>query len=165
MRASQDQALSRLLAWGRLRDKEPRRECGSADAVRLACDERGLWKGVCLFAYEKRGWTVFEELSGFMGGTPGKDFEALAAAGDLVYIGYNDSIPWAQLVVVENGVCVREFCEDGTDPDSRCDRGRLPSEEEEPIRSWVDVAERMEGEEETEFYSDRGTLLVMERDF
>jgi hypothetical protein len=112
----------------------------SGDAVRLACDEVGQWKGAAVFVYEVDGWTVFEDQSGELGDIlPGR-WQALAEKDALVFAGYSDAIRYGELLVIENGVVLRAFMDDENDPGARRDEGMLPQENSDPIRTWIQVA-------------------------
>jgi hypothetical protein len=110
------------------------------DASDLACDESGQWKGAAVFLYEVDGWTVFEDQSGELGALPPSRWQALAEKDELVFAGYNDAIHYGELVVIENGVILRAFMDDEDDPGARRDVGRLPQENTDPLRTWIDVA-------------------------
>ena len=110
------------------------------DAVDLACDESGRWKGAAVFVYEVDGWTVFEDLSGNLGALLPSRWLALAEKDDLIFAGYNDAIRYGELVVIQNGMVVRAFLDDEHDSSARRDEGRLPQEHSGPLKTWIDVA-------------------------
>lgn len=66
-----DQAVQRLCGF---EGKTPKETilCRPTQAVSHCIDEKKQWKGSCLFVYENKGWTVFEDLSGFYAGMPAK---------------------------------------------------------------------------------------------
>jgi hypothetical protein len=112
----------------------------SSDAVSLACDESGHWRGATVFVYEVDGWTVFEDESGELGDLPPRRWQQLAGQDALLFAGYNDAIHYGELIVIENGVLLRAFMDDEDNPAARRDEGRLPQETSDPIKTWIDVA-------------------------
>jgi hypothetical protein len=111
-----------------------------SDAVRLACDGQGRWKGAAVAVYETDGWTVFDDLSGDLGALSPSRWQDLAENDALVFAGYNDAIHYGELVVIEKGVVVRAFMDDEDDPSARRDEGKLPDEGSAPLKTWIDVA-------------------------
>lgn len=84
----------------------------------------------------------------------------LAEGGDLVYAGYNDTIAYAELVVVEKGVLVRQFLEDEQEPSTNVDVGRLPEEAGEPLEDWIQVMGWVEADEEKLARTEQGWLWI-----
>jgi hypothetical protein len=82
----------------------------------------------------------------------------LAESGDLVYAGYNDTVPYAELVVAENGRLVRQYLEDEEDPSANVDVGRLPEEAGQPFGDWIEVMGWVEADEEKLARSEQGSL-------
>lgn len=121
------------------RELTPPRLVRAAEAVDLACDERGQWRGAALLAFEHDGWSVFEDLSGSLGGTPADAWLKVAEGGSLVFAGYNDTVPYGELVVIEAGAVRRAFLEDRQDPTHDLDAGEDPR-----LGSWIDVASRVD---------------------
>ena len=81
------------------------------------------------------------------GWRPVESWLQLAEGGDLVYAGYNDTVPYAQLIVVERGRLVREFLQDEQDPSQDVNVGRLPEEAKERLETWIDGARWVEEDE------------------
>jgi hypothetical protein len=52
--------------------------------------------------------------------------------------GYNDSIPYAEMVVVRDGKVVREFVDDPTSPEQNVNWG-VSDSEYKPFETWIDV--------------------------
>lgn len=123
-----------LVGLGRA-ELEPARRVEVRHAVDQACDEQGQWRGAALLVFEHDGWSVFEDLSGCLGGIPAARWLELAGDDSLIVAGYNDSVPYGELVVVEGGAIRRAFLDDEQDPSSNVDAGEDP-----PLTSWIDVA-------------------------
>jgi hypothetical protein len=98
IRIPQPAALERFAAWQRLPQVGPLVPADSVQAVRLACDERGRWRGNAVLVAEVRGWTLFSDLSGVLGGVPAERWREFAGADELVFAGYNDAIGYGEFV-------------------------------------------------------------------
>lgn len=98
------------------------------------------WAGLTVFIYPSTSWTVIEELSGGLAPRSPDSWLELAQGGDLVYAGYNDTVPYAELIVVQQGKLVRRFLRDEQDPSDDVNEGRLPEEAKESFEDWPDVA-------------------------
>ena len=160
LRAPLATAMDRFLEWSQLREIE-RHENVGLGAVALSRDKRGFPKGISFNVAQIGDWTVFEEVSnGYLADTDAGDLAALAAGGDLVYIGYNDSVVWARWVVVTEGQVVFDFSYDTEVPECNWSRGSAPKEATEGVTDWVDVGAVM-GEDEAQFFVDRGTLWIL----
>jgi hypothetical protein len=156
-------ALERFAAWIALPELEPPRRCRSRDAFDVACigDE---WRGLAVFAHEANGWTVFDDFTGYLGTLPAERWIGLAGDDELVFAGYNDAIPYGQLIVVREGRVVREFLQDVQDPSHDVNRGRLDLERAVPIDDWVDAARFVDSDELADLGADEGTLLLYRPD-
>jgi hypothetical protein len=88
----------------------------------------------------------------------------LAESGDLVYAGYNDTIPYAQLIVVEKGRVARQFLDDEQDPSANVDLGRLPEETGKPFKDWIEAMGWVEEDEEKLAHSEQGWLWIHQAD-
>lgn len=150
-----DEALKRFYEW---EEGEPDEIINTSysKAVDNSLDENGQWKGSCLYCYESKGWTVFEDLSGFLSGfsIPPEDWLKLAGKDSFVMAGENDAIPYGELVVIENGNVVKEFLNDLTDEDADVNNGSAYPE----IKGWMDVDGFIEKDDIV--YSEKGTLLI-----
>ena len=62
----------------------PATEVSSLEAVDLAV-ENGVWRGGAKFVYENDGWTVFEDLSGHLGGRSAASWLEFAGDDDFVF--------------------------------------------------------------------------------
>lgn len=151
-------AMERFRSWCGQPELEPPKLVALSDAVRAACDENGHWRGAALYVYENTGWTVFEDLSGQAGGSPADSWLSFAESDDFVLAGYNSAILCGELIVIENGVVVREFGYDCDNPEFNVNRGELTGSSIEPLESWVEVAEFVDGDKIA--YSDHGLLWM-----
>ncbi len=149
--------MRRYGAWLDVPELAPPQHVAEGDVIDLALHE-GAWKGLAVCIFASGPWTVFEELSGGLTGRPAERWVALAAGGDLVYASYNDTVPYANLVVVEAGQVVRYFLADEQDPSENLDVGHLPEERKRPFADWVDVAAWIDADEPES--QDRGWLWV-----
>jgi len=134
-----DEALIRFAAWNQLPQVGPLVPTDAVKANRLACDDRGNWRGYAVFVSEVSGWTLFEDLSGALGGISASKWLEFAGQDELIVAGYNDAIPYGALVVVSGGCVIREFLEDLQSPEANVNIGLtdLPGE---PFGTWIDVA-------------------------
>jgi hypothetical protein len=154
-----DTALQRFAVWIGLPELEPPRRVRSLRSVDEACID-GEWRGVAVFAHEASGWTVFDDFTGYLGMLPSERWIPLAGSVELVFAGYNDAVPYGQLIVVRDGRVVREFLHDEQDPSQDVNRGRLELERTEPIDSWLDAARFVDGDALADDAADEGTLLL-----
>ena len=157
IRVPQAAALERFAAWLRLPQVGPLVPADSAQAVRLACDERGLWRGNAVLVSEIGDWTLFSDLSGARGGVPAERWREFAGSDALVFAGYNDAIGYGEFVLVRGGRVVREFLDDPHDPAANANRGSSDVEGE-PFESWVDVASFVDADDLG--FSEAGLLWV-----
>jgi hypothetical protein len=146
LRCTLADGLNRYGRWIGAPEVAPRELVRERDAIDLAlADEE--WRGLAVFVYASGPWTVIEELSGGLAERPAESWLELAGGGDLVYAGYNDAIPYAQLVVVEGGRLVREFLQDEQDPSQNVNGGRLPEEAGKRMETWIDAMGWVEEDE------------------
>lgn len=147
------QAAELLCAWC---GKQPREtvDTGFGEAVDVSVDENGQWKGNCLYMYENGGWTVFEDLSGGFAGVSAEKWLEFAGVHDFVSAGYNDSIPYAELVVITGGAVRKEFLDIPDEPESNVNMGDMYPE----VASWEDAAAFVDDDDLV--YSDSGTVLI-----
>ena len=110
----------------------------------------------------KQSIVVFEEISGGLAQRSAEKWVDLAEGGDLVYAGYNDTIPYAQLIVVERGRLVREFLQDDQDSSQDVNVGRLPEEARQRLETWIDGVSWVEGDELKLTRPDQGWLWIHE---
>lgn len=141
-----EEAMSRYGRWIGAPELEPPRLVPERDSVDLALKDEE-WLGLAVFIFQSGPWTVIEELSGGLSLRPAESWLELAAGGDLVYAECNDSIAYAQLIVVQQGRLVRHILDDEQDSGSNVDLGRLPEEAQEPLTDWVDVTRWIEEDE------------------
>lgn len=128
------------------------------ESVELACDSDGQWRGPSLFIYQAEDWTVFEDLVGDCTSIPAREWLKFAKLDEFFLAGYNDSIPYGELIVIEEGVVLREFLDVPGEPN--VNNGLLPHELE-PIQTWVEVASIVD--EDDLAYSERGWLWIFSR--
>jgi hypothetical protein len=159
MRCPMEEAMARYGRWIGAPELGPPRLVRERDKIDLALAD-GNWSGLAVYIYASDPWTVFEELSGGLAARSAADWLTLAEGGDLVYAGYNDTIAYAELVVVEKGVLVRQFLEDEQEPGANVDVGRLPEEAREPFEDWIRVMGWMEADEEELARSEQGWLWI-----
>ena len=151
------EAVKRFAAWNRLPDIGPLVPTDSGNANKLAVDPRGEWRGNAVFVSDLGEWTLFQDLSGVLGGVPAESWAEFAQQDELVVAGYNDAIPYAELVVVRGGEVLREFMDDRTSLGQNVNRG-ITEFEGEPFKTWVGVAGFVD--EDALGWCDRGWLWV-----
>lgn len=146
IRLPKDDALRRFAVWLKLPRIGPLVPTNPTHAVKLAVDERGGWRGNAIFVSEVRDWTLIDDLSGGLGGIPAEQWLKFAGQDELVFAGYNDSIPYAELVVINGGIVRREFLDNPPAPEANVNVGRT-DDPREPFGSWVDVAAFVDDDE------------------
>jgi hypothetical protein len=132
--------MERLSKWSGPKTWEEPFPTESGNAVRLACDERGHWRGAALFIHENEAWTVFDDLTGGFGSIPADEWLKFALSNNFVFAGYNDAIAYAELIVITNGKIEREYLYCRESPEENVDRGILPPGTGEPFTTWIEVA-------------------------
>jgi hypothetical protein len=158
IRVPQATALERFAAWQQLPRVGPLVPADSVEAVGLACDDRGQWRGHAVLVSEVvGGWTLFQDLSGVLGAVPADRWREFAGSDELVAAGYNDAIGCGEFVLVRGGTVVREFVDDPDDPGANANAGATDVEGE-PFESWMDVARFVDADELG--FSDAGLLWV-----
>jgi hypothetical protein len=154
-----EETISRYGGWIGLAEAAPRRLVRERDKIDLAL-QNDEWLGLAVYIYGSGPWTVVEELSGGLATRPVEDWLALADGGDLVYAGYNDTVPYSQLIVVEKGKLVRQYLQDEQDPSQDVNVGRLPEEAKKPFGDWIDVMSWVEADEDKLDPSEEGWLWI-----
>ena len=158
IRAPLAEAMSRLSAWVNSPELEPPRDVALSEAVSLACDESGNWRGSALYLYHNDGWTIFEDLSGHFGSLPATTWKSFAQNDSFVFAGYNDAIGYGELTVIENGAILREFLFDSDNSDVNVNHGLLEGNPVEPIETWIQAARFVDGDEIV--FSEYGLLWI-----
>ena len=138
--------MPRFSAWLNLPELEPPRRVSWDRAVDTATED-GAWRGAAFYVHESDGWTVFEDMTGYLGTKSTHDWPRLAAQDALVFAGYNDAIPYAELIVVLHGQVVRDFRDDEQDPSQNVNKGRLDFEDASPIDCWAEAASFVDGDD------------------
>lgn len=159
IRCPLEEARRRYGRWIARPEVEPARVVPERKMIDLALTD-GEWKGLAVFLYQSGEWAVIEEVSGGLSARSAESWRELAEGGDLVYAGYNDTVPFAELVVVERGHLVRLILNDEQDPSENVDIGRLPDEAGEPFGDWLDVMAWVEADEEKLDRPDEGWLWI-----
>ena len=139
IRLPKDEAIQRFSAWQRLSEIGPLVPTNNTEAIRLAVDDKGDWCGNAVFVSELGEWTLFQDLSGALGGIAAVSWAEFAGRTELVMAGYNDAIPYGEVVMMRDGSVIREFLDDRSAPESNVNRG-LSDSQHEPFTTWVDVA-------------------------
>jgi hypothetical protein len=159
LRCALKDAIGRYGRWIGLPEVGPPQTVRERDAIDLALSG-GEWIGLAVFIYPSKSWTVVEELSGGLGVRPVESWLQLAEDGDLVYAGYNDAVPYAQLIIIEQGRVIRQYLQDEQDSREDIDVGRLPEEANAPFADWTDVMLWVEGDEEKLDRPEQGWLWI-----
>lgn len=121
-----ESAINRLENWNKKAFFE-KQQVEYSEAVDKSLDENGQWKGSCLYAYEEEGWSVFA--------------------------GYNDAMPYGEMIVISGGEVLKEFWDYPIENDLVNLGDGYPE-----IESWEDVIDFIE--EDDIVYSDEGVLLI-----
>jgi hypothetical protein len=149
--------------WIGAAEVRPPRLVADRDAIDLALAD-GEWMGLAVFIYGSGPWTVIEELSGGLALRPAKSWLELANGGDLVYAGYNDTVPYAQIIMVDQGRLVRQYLQDEQDSSADVDIGQLPEETKQRFQDWIDAMAWVEADEEKLERPGQGWLWIHQAD-
>ena len=135
---------------------EPPTEVTLSNCVARSVDSSGHWRGGAKFVYEKDGWTVFEDLSGHLGGHSAESWLAFAGDNDFVFAGYNDAIGYGELIVIGDRKLIRHFLYDTDNPQCNVDNGSLP--EVDTLKTWIEVASFVD--DDPNIFSETGLLWI-----
>jgi hypothetical protein len=153
------EAMARFAKWIALPPLGPPQKVKWNEVVDAACDN-GAWRSVvAVYIYESRGWTVFDDQSGHLATFSADQWRSFAAGDELVFAGYNDAVPYGQLIVIRDGQVAREFLDDEQDPEENVNRGKLDFEKKSAIKDWISVASFVDGDEIVTF-PDTGLLWM-----
>ncbi len=146
-------AVERLCRW---MDKTPKEtiETSFSQSIAHSLDENGQWKGGCLFVYENEGWTVFEDLSGGFSGIPAESWQSLAESDEFMMAGYNNAVPYGELIAITGGVVQKEFLEDLSTPEANVNNGDMFQE----VKDWTGAAGVVD--DDGIVYSEQGTVMI-----
>ncbi len=140
-------ALPRFAEWIGLPPLGPPQEVKAVQAVDEAC-ENGDWRSaIAVFIYQSGEWTVFDDQTGYLAALPAERWRSLAGTDELVFAGYNDAVPYGQLIVVRSGRVIREFLDDQQDSSQNVNRGQLDFEDDSPIEDWIGAASFVDGDD------------------
>ena len=153
------ESLVRFAEWVGLPALGPPSKLKWNEVVEAACED-GVWRSlVAVFIYESGEWTVFADQTGHLASFSADQWRSFAVRNEFVFAGYNDTVPYGQLIVVRDGCVVREFLEDRQDPGQNVNRGKLEFENESPIKDWITAASFVDGDEIVS-YPDTGFLWM-----
>ena len=161
MPCSVEEAMARYGRWIGRPEVRPPQLVKERDAIDLALED-DKWLGIAVYIYPSGSETVIEELSG-SSDRSAPEWVALAEGGDLVYASYNDSINFAELIVVEKGRLVRHILDNEDDPSTNVNIGRLPEEAKDPMNDWIDVTGWVEADDDKLAHAEQGWLWIHER--
>jgi len=154
-----DDACRRFSEWIGLAPLGQPKKLKASKAVAAACKD-GAWRSrVAVYIYQSGEWTVFSDLNGRLASYSAAQWRKLAGRSQLVFAGYNDAVPYGQLVVVRGGRVVREFLDDQQNPRENVNRGRLDFERHSPLQTWIDAASFVD-EDSIASYPDTGLLWL-----
>jgi hypothetical protein len=159
MRCPLEAAMARYGRWIGMPEVGPPQLVAERDKIDLALADDD-WLGLAVFIYASGPWTVIEELSGGLALRPAESWLELAQGGDLVYAGYNDTVAYAQLLMVEQGRLIREYLQDEQDSSADVDVGRLPEEAKQPFGDWIKVMLWVEADEDKLVRPEQGWLWI-----
>lgn len=131
-------------------------EVEMADCFDLSLTADGDWKGDVKYVYENEGWTVFQDISGGLGSWDAKAWLPFAQQDEFLFAGYNDAIPYGQLILIQDSKIVREFLHDASDPSVNIDFGSC--ELVDPLKTWVEVTSFVD--EDDLAFSENGLLWI-----
>jgi hypothetical protein len=140
IRLPMDDALSRFSQWITLPELSPPQKVKGIETVEKAC-KNGVWRSVvAVSVYESGKWTVFEDLTGHLASFSADQWLEFAHRDELVFAGYNDTIPYGQVIAIKSGRVLREFLDDQQDSQKNVNHGQLDFETKSPIKDWIGAA-------------------------
>lgn len=135
---------------------EPPVEAEMSDCFDLALTSAGDWKGDAKYVFEIDGWSVFQDLSGGLSSWGAKSWLPFADQDEFLFAGYNDAIPYGELILIRHGEIVREFLHDASDPSDNVDFGSCDLVA--PLNTWIEVASFVD--EDDLAFSENGLLWI-----
>jgi hypothetical protein len=159
IRCPLEEGMARYGRWIGAPEVQSPRLVSERDMFDLAVVD-GQWLGLAVFIYASGPWTVIEEVSGGLALRSAESWLDLAQGGDLVFAAYDDTVPYARLVVVERGRLVREYLQDEQDSSHDVDVGRLLEEERQGFKNWIAVMVWIEEDEDKLTHPQQGWLWI-----
>jgi hypothetical protein len=104
-----ENAIQEFAAWLQWPVPEDRMRVDGAQAIDLACDSNGHWRGPAVFVHHKNEWTIFEDLTGFLGAKSSAEWLRFAGTHELVFASANDAIEYAAFIAIVGGEVVQDF--------------------------------------------------------
>jgi hypothetical protein len=138
--------IQRFPQWIDLEEKMPLRKIKTSESIDASVDEFGNWTGIAILLYQKDEWTVIHDLTGYLSTISAEQWRTLAEEAELIFLGYNDAVPYGQMTMIENGKIVREFLEDLQEPGSNINQGKSKYEEHQ-FNSWMEIASFIDDDE------------------
>jgi hypothetical protein len=159
VKAAAGESLERFSTWIKLPLLQPPMKVDALKAVDLATRDDEWISQVAVFVYEAEGWTVFEDLSGYLSNFMASDWLQFAGPNELVFAGYNDAICYGQLIVIQNQSVVCDFLDDEEDSSENHSYFGPGWTQGSQLRSWTDAATFVD---EDELFSspDFGNLVL-----
>ena len=129
-------AIQQFSVWLSWPFPEARIWVDATEAIKLACDSQGQWHGPAVFVYHKNDWTIFEDMTGFLGSRSAEDWLRFAGPHNFVFAGYNDAIQYAELIAIVGIKIVQDFFFDSSEPLLSRNNGSGLVDAD----SWIDIA-------------------------
>lgn len=129
-------------------------ETTSDKIVQVSLNDQGNWKGSVLYAYEKNGWTIFEDISGSYFSIPANTWLEFAHNEDLIVAGYNDADISGEFIEIKNGEIIKEYLEIMDYPEENVNNGSS----EYDINNWTDIADYIDSDDLV--FSETGTVYI-----
>lgn len=139
IKQNKDEFVPRFLEWIKLKKISHLPGVDTSESIDLSIDDDENWIGVSVLIFENGAWTVIQDLTGFLATKSPEDWRILSKGADLIFAGYNDSVPYGQFLEIKNGEICRDFLQDLQDPSENRDTGKSKLKNIR-IESWIDVA-------------------------
>jgi hypothetical protein len=160
IKLSPQEAMARFSRWIGLPELGPPMTVKLTKVVHVATKDDEWRSVVAVYMYESGGWTVFEDQTGHLSSFSANEWCTFAGQDDLVFAGYNDSVPYGQVIVVQGGRVVRDFLDDQQEPEDNVNQGQLDFEKKKPMKDWTDAALFVD-EDEIVSCPDEGLLWML----
>jgi hypothetical protein len=147
-----EEAVQRVATWLNWSMPTTQVLIDSSQAVDMACDSKGRWRGPAVLVHHKNDWTVFEDMTGFLSSRAPEEWLKCAGVRDLVFAGYNDAIRYAELIAISDGEITQDFFFDDSDQLLSRNNGSGLVDAD----SWIDIAAFVDDDDLV--YSDTGLL-------
>ena len=157
-----EKAVSRFIQWidGKILDGP--RKVSYYKAVKEACDN-DTWRGLSVLIYEYEDETFIEDMTGALASVSAAKWLEYAENDEFEFVGYNDSVPYGQIIAIQNGSVIKDFLQDEQEPSENRNTGTIDFEKTNELNEWHDAAEYVDSILDSIEIPDECDLLIFSK--